>query len=105
MSEINHFAISSILNSEVVGRFKFGHGQIGSQADAQRYFDLLGVNEAPAATHGNEEVDVDTVVRAFHEVRNARGDRGSRDLYVADPERNATFLAKCREFGIQASDY
>jgi hypothetical protein len=105
MNDINHFAISSILNSEVVGRFKFGHGQIGSQGDAQRYFDLLGVTESPGILHRSEEVDVQKVIEAFHAVRNARDDRGSPDLYVADPERNAAFLAKCRELGLRCSDY
>jgi site-specific DNA-methyltransferase (adenine-specific) len=105
MSDVNHFAVSSILNSEIVGRYKFGHGQIGSLGDAQRYFDALGVTESPATLHRGEDVDVEQVVEAFHAVRNARGDRGSPELYVADPERNALFLAKCREMGTRASDY
>jgi hypothetical protein len=105
MSDINHFGISSILNSEIVGRAKFGHGQIASLGDAQRFFDLLDAEESPSIVHQNESVDVEAVVRAFHAVRNARGDRGSPDLYVADPDRNALFLAKCRKIGIQESDY
>jgi site-specific DNA-methyltransferase (adenine-specific) len=105
MNEINHFAVSSILNSEIVGRAKFGHGQIASLGDAQRYFDRLGAEESPSLIHQNESVDVKDVVSAFHAVRNARGDRGSPDLYVADPDRNVIFLAKCREIGIRASDY
>src|SRR5438034_11115742 len=105
MSDINHFAISSILNSEIVGRFESGHGQINSQGDAQRYFDLLGVTESPAILHRHEEVDVKRVIEAFHAVRNARGDRGSPDLYVADPERNAAFIAKCRALGLRCSSY
>jgi hypothetical protein len=105
MSGINHFTISSILNSEIVGRAKFGHGQIASKDDAQRYFDLLEARKPPAVAHGEEEVDVHDVVRAFHAVRDARMDRRSPDLYVADPERNAQFLEKCREIGIQFSDY
>src|SRR5262249_37236561 len=78
---------------------------IGSLADAQPYFDLLSSTESPAVLHRNEEVDVQRVIEAFHAVRNARGDRGSPDLYIADPERNALFLAKCREFGLTCSDY
>jgi hypothetical protein len=105
MSDINHFAISSILNSEIVGRIRFGHGQIGSQGDAQRYFDLLGATESPSILHSNEVVDEPKVIEAFHAIRNARGDRGSPDLYIADPERNAFFRAKCRELGLQCSDY
>jgi site-specific DNA-methyltransferase (adenine-specific) len=105
MSDINHFAISSILNSEIVGRAKFGHGQIASQGDPQKFFDLLDVGRPPAVAHGSEDVDVHAVVEAFHAVRNTREDRGSSELYIADPERNAEFLAKCRELGIQGSDY
>ena len=105
MSDINHFAVSSILNSDIVRRTTFGHGQIGSLGDAQRYFDLLNVTQSPALLHGNEEVDVGKVIKAFHTVRDTRGDRGSPDLYVADPERNAIFLAKCRELGLGCSDY
>ena len=104
MSDINHFVVSSILNSEIVGRAKFGHGQIASLGDAQRYLDLLGANESPAIVHGDESVDIHAVVRAFHAVRNARGDRGSPDLYVAASERNAVFLAKCREI-IETRDW
>jgi hypothetical protein len=89
MSDINHFAISSILGSEIVGRYQFGHGQIGSLGDAQRYFEALAVTESPATLHRGEKVDDKQVVKAFHAVRDARGDRGSPDLYVADPERNA----------------
>jgi hypothetical protein len=105
MSDINQFAISAILGSEIVGRFEPGHGQIASVGDVQRYFDALGVVKSPAELHRGEQADVATVVRAFHAVRNLRGDRGSPDLYVADPERNAEFLAKCRELGLEASDY
>jgi hypothetical protein len=105
MSDINHFAISSILNSEIVGRSQFGHGQISSLGDVQRYLDLLRITEAPAILHLNEEVDVQKVIESFHSVRNARGDRGSSDLYVADPERNVIFLTKCRELGLRCSDY
>lgn len=105
MSDINHFAISSILNSEIVSTVKFGHGQIASLADAQKSFDLLDVGLPPGVVHGNEHVDVHAVVRAFHEIRNSRNDRGSPDLYVADPERNVQFLATCREQGALGSDY
>src|SRR5437879_4213804 len=105
MSDLNHFAISSILNSEIVGRTKVGHGQIASQGDAQKFFDLLDTRVPPAEVHENEDVDVHAVVETFHAVRNARKDRGSPDLYVADPKRNVQFLAKCRESGIQGSEY
>jgi len=105
MSKLNHFAISSILNSEIVGRGKFGHGQIASLSDPQRYFDMLGAGEPARIIHENERVNVHVVVRAFHAVRDARGDRGSADLYVADPVRNAIFLRECRDLGVQASDY
>jgi hypothetical protein len=105
MSDLNHFAISSILNSEIVGHSRSGHGQLGSAGDAQRYFDFLGVNEPPAMLYGDEKVDVQVVIKAFRTVRDARADRGSPDLYVADPDRNAVFLAVCRSLGLRCSDY
>jgi hypothetical protein len=105
MPKLNHYDISSILNSEIVGPAEFGHGQINSLGDAQKYFDLVDVTHAPASLHANEEVPVLTVRDAFLAIRNARGDKGSSDLYIADPNRNRLFLDKCRELGIQASDY
>jgi hypothetical protein len=105
MGTINHFAVSSILNSEIVGRVKFGHGQIASLSDAEKFFDLLNVGVPPAVVHGNEDVDVHAVIDAFRAIRNARKDRGSSELYIADRERNVQFLAKCRELGIQASEF
>lgn len=106
MSDINHFAISSILGSEIVGRYKFGHGQIGSAGDVQRYFDALGVTESPAALHRGEWVDPKRVAAVFRELVKVRGDRGSPDLYVADQARNLAFIAKCRELAdLQASEY
>jgi len=105
MSDINHFAISTILNSEIVGRTKFSHGQIASQGDVQKSFDLLDVGLPPAVAHASEKVDVHRVVEAFHATRNDRKDLGSPDLYVADPDRNLQFLARCREFKIQGSAY
>lgn len=105
MSKLNHSKISSILNSEVVGQGKFGHGQINSLGDAQRYFDMLATGESPAQAHKGESVDIELVAKAFHAVTDARGDRGSSDIYIADPERNAAYLAKCRELGLHVSDY
>jgi len=105
MSKVNQFAISAILNSEIVGRFEFGHGQIDSLADGQRFLDVRGIVQSPAEIHGDEIVNKEKVTNAFLQVRNARGDRGSSDLYIADPERNALFLAKCRHAGLKVSDY
>lgn len=105
MPKLNHYDISSILNSEIVGPVEFGHGQINSLGDVQKYFDLADVSHAPAALHASEHVPVLKVRDAFLAVRNVRGDLGSPDLYIADPDRNKLFLDKCRELGIQASDY
>jgi site-specific DNA-methyltransferase (adenine-specific) len=104
MSEINHFAISSILGSEIVGPFKTGHGQIGSLGDAQRFVEARCLANSPT-TLRRERVDVNKVVEGFRRLREARGDRRPPDLYVADPQRNAEFLARCREMGLRASDY
>jgi site-specific DNA-methyltransferase (adenine-specific) len=102
MRKLNHYAISAILGSEIVGRVNVGHGMIASAADAQRYFDTLEENEPIADQHRNEEVDVELVKRAFFAVRH---DQGSTDLYIADPVRNSAFLAECRRLGMRASDY
>ena len=41
MSRLNHYAISAILGSEVIGPVKMGHGQIASMVGGQKYFDGL----------------------------------------------------------------
>ncbi len=105
MSELNHLAISAILQSEIVGSCQFGHGQIASLGDAQRHFDLLSANEPPEVRHRNETADTEAVVKAFLAVREHFADQGSVDLYVADPTRNAAFLTECRKIGITTSDY
>src|ERR1700733_338711 len=102
MSKLNHFAISAILHSEIVGPMRVGHGQIASLPDPQRYFDNLSSGLPSSKNLQDEAVDDDLVAKAFFAVRT---NRGSTDLYVADPERNAAFLAKCREIGMKASDY
>jgi hypothetical protein len=105
MSKVNQFAISAILNSEIVGRFEVGHGQIDCLGDAQHFLDLRGIVQAPAEIHGDEKVDKEKVKEAFLQIRNARGDRGSSDLYIAEQERNSLFLGKCRQLGLKVSDY
>ncbi|MGH7173393.1 MAG: hypothetical protein ACRELG_24175 [Gemmataceae bacterium] len=107
MSDLNHYAISAILHSEIVGPVKAGHGQIASLGDAQKYFDVLAANERPAGTGRRQrgDINVDGLKRAFVAARDTFKDRGSTDLYIADPNRNAVFLALCRRFGIEASDY
>ena len=105
MSKVNQFAVSAILNSEIIGRFSFGHGQIDSIADGQRFLDVRSIVQSPAEIHGDEIVDREKVKKAFLQVRTARDDRGSSDLYIADPIRNALFLAKCRRLGLKVSDY
>lgn len=106
MSDLNHYAISAILHSEIVGPVKVGHGQIASLGDAQRYFDVIAANEPPAESgRGGGRINVKLLKRAFFAAREAFKDRGSTDLYIADPNRNVVFLALCRQFGIKASDY
>lgn len=105
MATINQFEISAILNSEIIGQVRFGHGQIGSLGDAQRYLNLLHVEKSPARLHQGARANTKLVEKAFHAVRNARKDRGSPDLYVADPVRNAEFLAECRKLGVIESPY
>ncbi|MFN0051790.1 MAG: hypothetical protein ACKV0T_06345 [Planctomycetales bacterium] len=105
MIALNQFEISSILNSEIVGRAQFGHGQVASLGDAQRFVNLLHVEKSPAIRYANERADMSLINEAFRSVRNFRKDQGSSDLYVADPVRNAEFIAKCRELGMAESAY
>jgi hypothetical protein len=105
MASPDTFTISSIFGAEIVGPFKPGHGQIGSLRDVQKAIDASAATEPPAALHKHEKADIQSVKRVFLEIREARGDRGSPDLYVADPDRNAAFLAKCRAAGLEASPY
>lgn len=108
MSNLNHYAISAILHSEIVGPLDMGHGQIASLGDAQRYLDVLAANESPAGSGRRRRgggIDIDRVKQAFLAAREMFKDRGSTDLYVADPKRNEVFLALCRRLGIKASDY
>jgi hypothetical protein len=99
------FTISSIFGAEIVGPFKPGHGQIGSLGDVQKAMECSAATAPPATLHKHEKADIQIVKRVFLELRDSRGDRGSPDLYVADPERNASFLAKCRATGLEASPY
>lgn len=105
MSNLNHYAISAILHSEIVGPLKTGHGQIASLGDVQRYFDTLATDERSSGHIQGRGIDVNRLKKAFFAAREAFKDRGSTDLYIADPERNTVFLDLCRRFGIEASDY
>ena len=102
MSKLNHYRIAELLHSQVVGHVNFGHGQIASLGDAQRYFDSRHLNEPTAVVHADEDVDWTLVKQAFLEVRK---DRKSSEVYVADPDKNAIFLRRCRKLGVKASDY
>lgn len=105
MSNLNHYAISAILHSEIVGPVKAGHGQISSLGDAQRYFDTLAASERPTGRVQGGGIDVNRLKKAFFAARKTFRDKGSTDLYIADPKRNSVFLELCRQFGIEASDY
>lgn len=107
MSELNHFAISAILGSEIAGQVNFGHGQIASLGDGQKYLNLVRGQHACLSQELNSTLraDVRTVKDAFLAVRNEDGDKKSADFYVAEPSRNARFIAKCRELGLRESEY
>lgn len=102
MIKINHYAISAILHSEIAGPANFGHGQIASLVGGQRYLDAVRPTKPAIVPERDEPIDFEGVREAFLAVRT---DDGSPDLYVADPERNARFLAKCRQIGLRGSDY
>lgn len=64
MSAVNQIEISAILHSEIVGTAEFGHGQIASFGDAQKYVDLVHVAESPdmkgKQENGNDETETDS---------------------------------------------
>lgn len=105
MVAINQFELSSIFNSEIVGKARFSHGQLGIPGDVQKYLHLLRVAKAPSERHPSERADMAVVGKAFFDVRNRRNDQGSPDLYIADPVRNDEFIEKCRELGVEESAY
>jgi hypothetical protein len=103
MSKLNHYVISSILRSEIVGPVWVGHGQINSLGDARRISQLLTSAEASEDGDGGKR-DKEKIVQALG-LRRERGDQGSPDLYVADPQRNKLFIAACRELKLDAGAY
>lgn len=107
MSKLNHFAISSLLGSEIAGEVNFAHGQIASLGDAQKYVDVVRGSRACLSRElsNKARADVGTVTRAFIAVREQDGDQKSPDFYVADPARNARFIEKCRELALSESEY
>lgn len=105
MNRINPYAVSAILGSEIVGTVKAGHGQISSVADAQWFFDRRVNQHSETAERPSRQFDADSLRTAFYAARAEFGDNWSTDRYVADPERNAVFLAQCRKLGMKASDY
>src|SRR5579872_2728158 len=105
MPNLNQFEIGRILGSDRVEKARFGHGQIGALSGAQQYLNFVHFEKSPAARYGRKKVDEKLVEKAFHAVRNLRHDRGSVDLYDADPGRNAEFIAKCRDLGLRDDIY
>ena len=65
MSKVNQFAISAILNSEIVGRFQLWSWPNRFLADGQRFLDVRGIVQSPADIHGDESVDKEKVKKAF----------------------------------------
>lgn len=103
MPNLNHYAIGSLLGAQLVGEFEIGHGQIESLGDAQAFLDRRRRFEV---FHPRTAMtDRSHVIEAFLKVRDARGDKGSSDLYIADPVRNAEFIQVCRGLGVTESEY
>jgi len=102
MSKLNHFAIARILDSEISGAVSPGHGQFGSLQVVEDVFDIRQKPVARDEVHFGDSVDMNMVIQAFHD---ARDDRKSPDFYLAEPDRNSRFIQRCRELGIEASEY
>src|SRR5437899_1599884 len=96
MSRLNHYAISAILGSEIVGRVNAGHGQIASVGDARQYFNRRAAQHAPEPESGDPDIAIGRLRSAFLAAREVFGDTFSTDRYLADLKRNKVFLDKCR---------
>ena len=104
MNAINHYDLSRILGSTIVGNVNVQHGQISAnqtlvsvKALSADQIDLTAEKDIASAIEKHQ------VIEAFLDLRSKIGDRGSPDLYVADKYRNAKFVDECRANGIQGS--
>ena len=98
---INHYDLSRILGSEIVGKVDVGHGQI----EAHRTLSSLNsLGSSEIAQNPGEAVDWKSVCDIFLKVREERGDQGSPDLYIADRERNEELLKAWRGSHISGTD-
>lgn len=97
---INHYDLSRILGSEIVGKVDVGHGQI----EASRTLTSVADASSHGETAPTEAVDWKSVCEIFLKVRGAKGDRGSPDLYIADRERNEELLKAWRAHNLAGTD-
>lgn len=95
---INHYDLSRILGSQIVGNVPVGHGQLeaGRTRKALQEYSLAIEEEAAG-------VDVAAVCEVFVRLRSQRGDRRSSDLYLADDVRNRELVQAWKNAGIKGS--
>lgn len=104
MTLIDHYQLSKILGSQIVGSVPVLHGQLSAHLMLNAV-KSLSYRDFPEEAEDDDEqaIDTDAVIRVFIEVREKRGDRGSADLYIADKVRNDELVRAWREHGVGGS--
>jgi len=102
MTKINHYDLSRVLGSQIVGAVNVGHGQLECSRVTQS---VNASRTAIAATELHDDVPIDAsrVVELFKRVRERRGDSGSPDLYIADRTRNMELVDAWRAAKVAGS--
>ena len=102
MAGLDQREVARILGSEIVGRIDVVHGAIGA---GKMLHDAAKLRRRPMLSR-----PVGTPSAADREVASAafmsvRDDEASADVWIADPDRNARYLAACRTRRAESSPY
>jgi hypothetical protein len=103
MGNVNHYDLSSILGSTILGKVPTWHGPIEAINTVRAVRALSAATEYSVDEGKSVAIDKDAVFVVFREVRANRGDEGSSDFYIADADRNAELVAAWRARGIQGT--
>lgn len=101
MSQVDHYQLSAILGSTIVGEVPVFHGQLTASTllrSAEAISNDMLECEADAAD--SPVIDPEKLFRVFREVRAKRADQSSADLYIADKIRNEQLVEAWRESGL-----
>lgn len=101
MSQINHYQLSTILGSTIVGNVPVFHGQLTASSllrSTEAISDDLLACETDES--GSSVIDPEKLFHVFREVRANRRDQSSPDLYIADKARNEQLVEAWKESGL-----